>query len=86
MAFINTPEEQERYLHRVECAAGAAVGNGCSPETVRRVVEAGIADQLELDDRLRRAELGQFDDDPQPLPTDVTATPALDAFVAQFRR
>lgn len=74
MAYVATPDEQARKLRAVRMAAASAVGNGCDPDEVRRQVEAGIAEVLEMNSQ--RAEVL---DGPSPRP----ATPALDAWSAQ---
>lgn len=73
MAYIATPDEQARKLRAVRMAAASAVGNGCDADEVRRQVEAGIAEVLEM--YSRRTEVPDVSARP--------ATPALDAWSTQ---
>lgn len=78
MAYMASPEERAKYLRRVENAAGAAVSNGCTPDEVRRAVEAGMA---EVADELARVAAAQAAATPSPVaPAPRAATPALDAW------
>lgn len=47
-------QERARKLRLVESAAASAVLNGCDPDEVRRRVEVGIADALDIDARRSR--------------------------------
>lgn len=66
-------QQQERKLRLVESAAASAVLNGCDPDEVRRRVEVGIAEAVELNNRRPGERL--------PGPAPAGKTPALDAFV-----
>jgi len=58
MAYMASPEERAKYLRRVENAAGAAVSNGCTPDEVRRAVEAGMAQVAAEQARVEAARSG----------------------------
>ncbi len=84
MTFNPTPEEQAQKLRAAECAAGSAMGWGCSPNDIRAAVEAGIADYLNDQEQLRAVRAGEPAEQPPPSKGwTPAATPALDAWAAQ---
>lgn len=88
MAYVASPEEQARYLRRLENAAANAIGNGCTVEQAREAFETGI--RAELETRGRVSELDAAAGGP-PLATapvweaDRGATPALAALTDVYR-
>lgn len=81
MAYVASPEERARKLRLAESAAAAAIGNGCTPDEVRRAVEAGIADEMRVEAQRQAARSGGSM--PGSLePGSRAATPALDTWAA----
>lgn len=81
MAYMASPEERARKLRLLESAAASAIGNGCTPDEVRRAVEAGIADELRVEAQRQAARSGAATPRPtEPAPR--AATSALDAWAA----
>jgi hypothetical protein len=79
MAFMASPELRAAKLRSLSAAAASAVGNGCTVEEAREAFEAGVAAEVEMQDRRRAAQADQ----PLPGPASpATATPALDAWAA----
>lgn len=81
MAYIATPEDRARKLRLAESAAAAAIGNGCTPDEVRRAVEAGIADEMRVEAQRRAARAGTATPT-SPAPGPRADTAALDAWAA----
>jgi hypothetical protein len=84
MAYMGSPEERAKYLRRAEMAAAAALGNGCTPDEVRRAVETGIADELKLEAQRQAAQSGTPLPGPSEPPGSRVTTPALDAWASRF--
>lgn len=83
-AFVADPQTQERKLRAVQAAAASAVGNGCDPDEVRRLVETGIAEALALNNRqpAGRSAGSPLVSTPQPA-NSTSDTPTLDAWMSE---
>ncbi len=86
MTYVGSAADQERKLQLAESAAAAAVLEGCDPAEVRRRVEVGIADALDLERRQREAramfEAATGLPGSPAVPTPRADTPALDSWAA----
>jgi hypothetical protein len=73
--------EVERKLRLVESAAASAVLNGCDPAEIRRHVEIGITEALELNRRRPSTQASAHATSSGPRhAAEPSKTPAIDAF------